>query len=340
MVYYCSHITNKLKEEWEKLVKENIVAGFHQSFAWSNFKQTQNWKTYKIWLFTSKDDKLVWGCSILEFSFSNWTNFLYIPEWPVLDFNNEDNLFLQWRVLETAIHSIISLNKQNQTIHLRIEARTTAVPNWFLTKFIKAPINLQPRHTQVLNLEPSEENILLQMKQKWRYNIRLAEKKDVIVKEIPLSNINKFHSLYKITFKRNKFEGKDINFFQNYIKNCGEFSKIFVAEVNNIILASAIIVYFGKRATYFYGASSNDMREYMAPNALHWHIIKDAKKNGYLEYDFWWIAKDENDLEHEWHWITKFKKKFGGNQLNFIWAYDYIIQKDLYEKFIKKYEST
>ena len=77
----------------------------------------------------------------------------------------------------------------------------------------------------------------------------------------------------------------------------------------------------------------------MAPHALHWHIIQDAKKKGYREYDFWGIAKDETDTKHEWYGLSRFKKTFGGNYTSFVGAYDYIIQKDLYEAFIKKHES-
>ena len=286
-----------------------------------------------------KKNKLVGGCLILEFSFSNGTNFFYIPEGPVLDYNNEDKLFWQWRAIETALHSIISLTPKQKTTHLRIEPRINSVPDWFLIGFVKAPINLQPRYTRILNLEPSENDILSQMKPKGRYNIRLAEKKGVIVSEIPFTKINDFYEIYKKTFKRNKFEGKDINFFHNYFQCCNKFSKIFVAKVEDKILASAIVVCFGNRATYLYGASSNQMREYMAPHALHWHIIQDAKKKGYREYDFWGIAKDETDTKHEWYGLSRFKKTFGGNYTSFVGAYDYIIQKDLYEAFIKKHES-
>ncbi len=338
MTYYCSHIAKEHQKEWETLIQKNSASGFHQSFAWSKFKQTQDWEIYKIGIFSTKNRKLIGGCSVLEFSFSNGTNFLYIPEGPVLDYENEDNLFWQWRMLETALHSIISLSPDKQTTHLRIEPRTTKVPDWFLTGFVKAPINLQPRHTQVLNLDMTEEAILAQMKPKGRYNIRLAQKKSVKVSEIPFDKIDTFYEIYKTTYERNKFEGKDLDFFQKYAKCCGEFSKVFIAQSENNILATAIVVYFGDRATYFYGASSDRMREYMAPYALHWHIIQDAKKKGYKEYDFWGIAKDETDTKHEWYGLTKFKKQFGGNQLDFIGAYDYVIQKNLYEAFIKKHE--
>ena len=339
MNYYCSHITQKHKSEWEELVAKNKMSGYHQSFAWGKFKQEDDWETYKIGIFDTKNDKLVGGCIVLQFNFTNCTNFLYIPEGPVLNYQDEDQLFWQWRILETALHSIISLKPENLTTHLRIEPRALSVPNWFLTGFSKAPINLQPRNTQVLNLTTEEEELLAQMKPKGRYNIRLAEKKGIEVSEIPLTEINTFYKLYKTTFERNKFDGKNLDFFKTYLKYCGEFSKIFVAKVDKKVLSAAIIVYFGNRATYLYGASSSEMREYMAPNGLHWHIIKDAKQQGCTEYDFWGVAKNEDDENHDWHGFTKFKKKFGGEQLDFIGAYDYVIQKDPYEEFIKKHES-
>jgi len=338
MNYYCSHITQKHKDEWDKLAGENKLAGFHQSFAWAKFKQDDNWETYKIGIFNKKNDKLVGGCLVLQFNFSNGTNFLYIPEGPVLNYEDEDKLFWQWRVLETALHSIISLKPENLTTHLRIEPRALSIPKWFLTGFVKSPLNLQPRNTQSLNLRISEEELLTQMKPKCRYNIKLAEKKGVDISEIPLKEINTFYKIYNTTVERNKFNGKNLKFFKKYLEHCGEFSKIFVAKVGKKVLASAIIVYFGQRVTYLYGASSNEMREYMAPYALHWHIAKDAQKKGFHEYDFWGIARDEKDENHEWHGFTQFKKKFGGDQLDFIGAYDYVIQKDLYDEFVKKYE--
>ncbi|MFA6550714.1 MAG: peptidoglycan bridge formation glycyltransferase FemA/FemB family protein [Candidatus Gracilibacteria bacterium] len=338
-MYYCSHITKDLKEDFENLIKKNAASGFHQSFAWSKFKQAQGWDTYKIGLFSDKTKKLVGGCSVLEFCFSDGTSFLYIPEGPVLDYTDEDNLFWQWRAIETALHSIIALDPEKKTTHLRMEPRIDAVPKWFFTGFIKAPLNLQPRYTQTLDIEMSEDEMLAQMKPKGRYNIRLAQKKGVTVREISFDKIGDFYNVYKTTFERNKFEGKDLDFFHSYSKNCDEHSKVFVAEVEGKVLASAIIVYFGDRATYFYGASSNEMRDFMAPYALHWHIIKDAKSKGYKEYDFWGIAKDENDTKHDWHGLTKFKKQFGGKQLSFVGAYDYVFQQDLYKAFIKRHES-
>ncbi|MEK7547493.1 MAG: peptidoglycan bridge formation glycyltransferase FemA/FemB family protein [Patescibacteria group bacterium] len=342
MHYYCSYITADKKDEWENLIKNHFASGFHQSFAWAKFQQSQGWDSYKIGLFDSQNDRLVGGAVILEFCFSNGTNFLYIPEGPALNYKNEDELFWQWKALSTAINSIVKIDKNEKTTHIRIEPRIEDCPKWFLHQFEKAPINLQPKYTQVVSLQDSEEDILAQMKQKCRYNINLAKRKNVAIREIKkISNtdLDKFYVLYDQTRKRNHFEGKEKDFFDSHMKICRNFSKMFVAELGDEILASMIIVYFGNRATYLYGASSDAHKEYMAPYALHWHIMQEAKKDNYKEYDLWGINHTPDDEKHPWYGITRFKKQFGGHQVNLIGAYDYIIQKELYADFLKKHEA-
>lgn len=341
MSYYCGYIKADQKEEWEKLVVKNPAGGLHQSFAWAKFQQAIGWESYKIGLFEDGSNQLVGGALIYEFSFSDGTSFLYIPHGPILDYSDEDQLYRQWKVFEIALHSIVKVGEKEKTTHIRIEPRLKNCPEWFLAKFRKAPINLQPKHTQVLDLAKSTEIILAEMKQKGRYNINLAIKKGVEVKSKNLSSkeVDIFYNLYKQTFTRNKFEGKEKDFFDSYLKTCKEFSKFYQAEFKGKILATAIVVNFGNRVTYLYGASSNEMRELMAPYTLHWQIIQDAKEQGFQEYDFWGIHALANDKDHDWYGITRFKKQFGGEQLDLVGAYDYVFQEDLYKDFIKKHES-
>ena len=340
MAYYCAHITAEYKKQWEELVQKHPAGGFHQSFSWAKFKQADGWDSYKIGIFDKKD-KLIGGAVLLQFHFySTKTNFFYIPEAPILDYENEDELNAQWRVLETAIHSIVDVGKIAKTTHIRIEPRTNHCPKWFLSRFSKAPLNLQPKYSQIVDLKASEDDILTQMKQKGRYNIKLAEKKGV--KIVKVDNIQKkdreeFYKIYKQTFERNKFSGKEKELFENLMPNCKEISKLYFAEYNGERIATAYVIYYGARATYLYGASSNENREVMSPYLLHWEIMKDAKKEGFKIYDLWGIAPS-TAKDHDWKGLTNFKKKFGGEEITFIGAYDYIIQKDLYEVFLQKHE--
>ncbi|MDZ4209945.1 MAG: peptidoglycan bridge formation glycyltransferase FemA/FemB family protein, partial [Candidatus Curtissbacteria bacterium] len=301
MPYHCSHIKEPQRKEWENLVAQNPAGGFQQSFNWAKFKQFEKWDSYKIGLFQSasktKQEKLIGGALVLQFSFSNGTDFLYIPQGPILNYDNEDELFWQWRALETAIHSIVNIQRSSKTTHLRIEPRLEKIPKWFLSGFKKAPVNLQPKYTQIIDLTPPEDQILAQMKQKGRYNINLAIKREVKVAHKPLTpnEVPNFYSLYSQTYKRNEFDGKPEAFFTSFAKAFTNDAKIYYATHENDLLASAMVVYFGKTATYLYGSSSNLKRQLMAPSAMHWQIIRDSKKAGYKNYDLWGINRSIED---------------------------------------------
>jgi lipid II:glycine glycyltransferase (peptidoglycan interpeptide bridge formation enzyme) len=339
MAYYCAHITNEMEEEWEELVKKSPASGFHQTFDWARFKQWDNWDTYKIGVFEANTKKLCGGCITHSFECTSDTNFIYIPEGPILNYEDEDELFWQWRSLETALHSTVELSQKKRTTHIRMEPRIESIPSWMLLGWKKAPLNLQPRHTRVIDLALKEETILAEMKQKCRYNIRLAEKKNVQIRKASWSELPKFYKLYEETAKRDGFECKKIGFFEGLIQGMKSELALYIAESENgIPLASAIVVYFGDRATYLYGASSNENRNLMGPYALHWAIIKDAQKDNYKEYDFWGVAPSLTDEAHDWHGLSVFKAGFGGKHLNFIGAYDYVLQTDQYNDFIEKHE--
>jgi peptidoglycan pentaglycine glycine transferase (the first glycine) len=339
MSYYCKYIDLTLKSKWEALVKRNCVSGFHQSFEWAKFKNEDGWETFKIGLFDKNTHELIGGSIVLQFCFSNGTDFFYIPEGPVLDYENKKNLASQWKVLFEALKEIMYVSGNSQTTHLRIEPRISNVPIFFEQDFIKAPLNLQPKYTQVIDLSLSEDEILLQMKQKGRYNVRLAEKKGVkIVKEdVGCEAMKSFFQIYDKTFSRKKLDKKDFGFFKNLMGKFKNIGNLYFAEYENKRLCTEFVVYYGNRATYFYGASLDENRDVMAPYLMHWEVMKEAKSMGFKEYDLWGIATPQDET-HEWVGITNFKKKFGGRDAAFIGAYDFVVQKDAYEDFLKKHE--
>lgn len=338
MSYFCAYISSELQSTWNDLVARCSFSGFHQSFSWANFKQHDHWETYKIGIFDSKSQELVGGCIVHEFSCTNDTNFLYIPEGPIMNFSDHDMLFWQWRVLEAALHRIVSLTPEMHTTHIRMEIRTSELPSWLLLGWSKAPLNLMPKHTRVVDLKKIPEVLLTEMKQKCRYNIRLAEKRGVTVRKATFDELNVFYALYEETSVRDGFEKKSLEFFQMLLNTMGDQISLYIAEHKGIPLAGAIVVTFAKRATYLYGASGNAHRNLMAPYALHWNIMMDAKQQLCTEYDFWGVSPSLKDETHDWHGLSTFKSGFGGEQINFVGAYDYIFQPEAYEAFIEKYE--
>jgi len=96
--------------------------------------------------------------------------------------------------------------------------------------------------------------------------------------------------------------------------------KLFAAEYQNKIIAANIVIFHGERATYLHGASDYEYRNFMAPYLLHWEVIKYARDHGFTEYDLWGID------EKKWPGVTRFKRGFGGKEINYIGSYDYVFQ--------------
>ena len=337
---YFAHLEENRKNEWDECVARNSSCGFMQSFAWSNFKRATGWETFKIGMFDD-NDRLIGGSVVMKYHFSKTKNFLYIPEGPVLSYEKND-AEESFHKLMQEIDSIADLKGKSMTTHLRIEPRLTTVPDFF-SRFRKSPFNMEPRDTILIDLSLSEEELLRQMKPKGRYNIKVAERHAVSVQqESSEQALKEFLELYADTTTRNSFDEKSPTYFEelySFLKTSG-LGKLFLARHNGLAIAGAIVIFFGDRASYFFGASSNQNREMMAPYLLHWEIMRAAKHSGCRLYDLWGVAPADADADHSWNGITEFKKKFGGTRINFIGAYDFVYNEKCYEEFLKESNET
>ena len=113
-------------------------------------------------------------------------------------------------------------------------------------------------------------------------------------------------------------------------RHCGS---LFFAEHQGTRIAAAVVVYFGRRATYFFGGSLDSRREVMAPYLLHFEIMRAAKALGHDWYDLWGTAPaDEPD--HPWHAISVFKRKFGGVPVDLVPTLDYVYDAAAYDEYL------
>lgn len=188
--------------------------------------------------------------------------------------------------------------------------------------FVKSKKEVQPQKTIVLDLTKSEEELLKAMHQKTRYNIRVAEKKDLRFKIYDFKKepeaFEQFWQILLKTQERDAFRAHDKKYYKKLLEL--PFAKLFAAEYENKIVAANIILFYGYVAYYLHGASGYEHRNLMAPYLLHWETIKYAKANGCKEYDFWGID------EQKWPGVTRFKKGFGGREVEYIGSYDYVFK--------------
>lgn len=184
--------------------------------------------------------------------------------------------------------------------------------NWGL----KAHAHFYPEHTIMVDLEPSEDEILKQMKQKGRYNIKVAKKHDVKVRKS--KDLKAFYKLMEETTERDNFASHKIGYYDKMMELFGDDAELWLAEHKGKVVAGAIVSYFKDICTYHFGASSNQDRNVMAPYLLHWEIMREAKKKGMKKYDLFGVAP-EGVKRHPWAGVTGFKEKFGGKRVEY-WA--------------------
>lgn len=206
-----------------------------------------------------------------------------------------------------------------------------------LPGFIKSFEEMQPENNWVLDISKEESEVLGGMKQKGRYNIKIAEKNHLKLtnsNEPDSTELKEFFRQYEETGKRHKISYRGFDYFKSLLDIFGknDYARSYTAWYRDEPLASAIIIFYGKSAIYLYGGSSELHRNLMAPYFLHWGIIKEAKERNLSEYNFLGIAPDENP-SHPWAGITRFKKQFGGEQVDIVGCVDLPIRNLEYKAF-------
>jgi lipid II:glycine glycyltransferase (peptidoglycan interpeptide bridge formation enzyme) len=180
--------------------------------------------------------------------------------------------------------------------------------------FRKNRFATHPRRSWVLDIRPSEEELLAAMKEKWRYNIGLAKRKKVQVREATQpEDIDAFYRLYEETAERDTFFIHPREHYAKILRLYGErdAAVLLLAEYEDKPIAGLVAVRCGPVTTYMFGASSNMERNRMPNHLLQWTAIRWAKARGCSLYDFRAIAEVLDPREDLYSLFT-YKQGFGG----------------------------
>jgi peptidoglycan pentaglycine glycine transferase (the first glycine) len=216
------------------------------------------------------------------------------------------------------------LCRARRAVFLKVEpdAWEGDAPNQCLraSGFQPSPHAIQPRQTLVLDIRGEEDDILAQMKQKTRYNIRLAEKKGVAVS--PSTDVEGFSRMMDTTGERDAFGVHTLAYYRRAYELFHPVGacELLVASFEDESLAALMAFAHGERAWYFYGASTSRHRNRMPTYLLQWEAIRWAKEKGCTQYDLWGIPDtNEEALEAQFTqrteglWgVYRFKRGFGG----------------------------
>lgn len=296
------------KPAWEALVKRCPESGFMQSWDWAEFKAAQGQSVLRLGVFDG--ETLAGGA--LVYSTGSGLSPLQLPHGPVLPWKQplkaaECLELLKNRLAQTAARTGAPLARFEPLLEGELPA--------FLEKFPRAPLDLAPTPTLLVDLSGSEEELLGAMKPKGRYNVRLAARKGVEVSAAGPEELEEFYGLFELTCARHGFNGEPLSFFAELLRTLGPSgcAKLYLARYQGMVLSAAVAVFYGGKATYLYGASAPFLRQVMAPYAMHWRIMRDARVLGCSVYDMYGIAP-EGQPGHAYTRFTPFKLNFGGRR--------------------------
>lgn len=247
---------------------------------------------------------------------------LWAPRGPVfLSELEEEARDTAWELLQTACTNWARLKGD---VFLRVEPGF--LPEGFNLGGKPRREEYLPSHTLTLDLTLSEKDLLEQMTQKGRYNIKVAEKAGVRVRRGTRDDLKAFYAVLKETGGRDGFGVHELAFYEEFMRILRSSARLYVAEHEGRVVAGILVSTFGDTATYYFGASSNEDRKVMAPYLLQWRAIVDAKKEGCKTYDFLGIAP-EGEAHHVLAGVTQFKTRFGGERVTYLGARVFVYRK-------------
>ncbi len=249
----------------------------------------------------------------------------YLPRGPVVDWQD--------RVLLTALLTAIeSAARRRRAWALWLEPEWPDLPavreQLHALGWQPAPHPIQPPRTIQIDLTPPEETILARMKQKTRYNIRLAARRGVTTREGTLDDFPAFFRLMQETGRRDEFGVRRESYYRRVLEMLRRTGNgtLLLAEIDGEIVAAIIVAALGAKSWYLYGASANSHRRAMPTYALQWAAIRWAKARSCALYDLWGIPdEDEATLEANFTqrsdglWgVYRFKRGFGGRVVRYV----------------------
>ena len=310
----------KSKQEYQEFLEEHERCNFQQSLEWAKVKSS--WKN-EIVLAEDENGKIVGSLSILIRKMPIFGNIMYSSRGPVCDIHDE-------KVLRQLTDGAKELSKKYNAIVLKIEPDIESKDEEFrkIVEKIGYKIKddaknfreeIQPRYVFRLDTKgKTEEEIFAGFHQKTRYNIRLATKKGVTIKEGTRENLKDFHRIMVETGARDGFIIRSLEYFEKmYDELAPNHMKLLMAYHEDKPISGVIPIMYGNKTWYLYGASSNEHRNLMPNYLLQWEMIKIAIERKSDIYDLRGVSGvvDEN---HPQYGLYRFKKGFGAEFTEFI----------------------
>jgi lipid II:glycine glycyltransferase (peptidoglycan interpeptide bridge formation enzyme) len=335
-------------QSWNESIAALPLPHLLQTWEWAQVKAKFGWQPLP---FTWQDGQgrtlaaaMLLKRTVTLGGFAARPSVFYIPKGPNLDWSDEP---LRERVLE----DLQAFARRQGAIFLKLDPDVvlgTGVPGTPEAvedpagKAFRAALTrrgwrfsqdqIQFRNTVLIDLDPSEDELLERMKQKTRYNLRLAQKKGVTVRPGSAADLPLLYRMYAETSVRDGFLIRGEEYYRTVWTTFGPapaapsltrpFSEPLIAEVDGEPVAAVSLFYFAGQALYLFGMSRQAHREKMPNYLLQWEAMRRAKALGCRVYNLWGAPNEFNEGDSLWG-VFRFKEGLGGSVLRTPGAWDF-----------------
>jgi peptidoglycan pentaglycine glycine transferase (the first glycine) len=350
---------------WNSILALFPAAHILQTREWGEIKSQYGWQpNYYLWVENSQTMKMValmdgnpmpiGECKAAALVLRRTVSALgfplqvcYLPKGPLLDWRDQP---LRERVLS----DLASLARRQRDIFIKIDpdvslgtgivgedgATEDSVGQAVLSDLQRmgwrqSPEQIQFRNTMLVDLTQSEEMLLAKMKQKTRYNLRLAERKGVCVRTGSIEDIPFLYQMYAETSVRDGFVIRDQAYYQSLWKSFIDagMADALIAEFSGEPVAALLLFTFAGKAWYLYGMSREVHRDKMPNYLLQWEAIRHARAKGCTQYDLWGAPDTFSESDPMWG-VYRFKEGFGAYIFRSIGAWDLPTRPIIYRLYV------
>lgn len=316
-------------EQYDRFIRNSKNGDILQSPMWAKIKDA--WQSYFLAIMEKDEILAVSTVMIRSIPYIN-RNFMYIPRGPVFnDYNNSQMWdFFTKEIKRFAKSKNCIFVTIVPSIEIGDEAQILVEKSGYKNVSTKGDFGgTQPKATFRVDVSPEPEEILASMPKKTRYNITYPEKKGVEYRQLGVEGLEDFMKVMDATTTRAGFLGRPLEYYKTLMENLGENISLMIAYYEDIPIAAGITIAYGDKAWAMYGGAANSHTNLKAYYGLNYKRMLWSKAKGVKYFDFFGIPviREENKPLYG---LYKFKKSFGGNEIEFIGDYDLIINRPLY----------
>lgn len=313
--------------QWNDLLVGLPAHHVLQSWEWGEIKRQSGWRAQR--LVFARAGQPVAAAQVLTRRLGPLPlGVQYIPKGPALDYADRELVTQVLAALERqARQQRMVLLKLDPDVPADTDAGRAFAGLLKRRGWTYSADQVQFKNTALLDLTPPEEAILAAFKPKWRYNLRLSERKGVHVRTATLDDLDTFYRLYQETAQRDSFIIRPYDYYrtawETFLTAQGQTGgRLFLADVAGDTVAGLFLARFHQTVWFLYGASSDRQRETMPNHRLQWEAMRWAKSVGCTSYDLWGAPTELVESDPLWG-VWRFKEGFGARLAPHVGAYDF-----------------